>query len=247
MLDWLPCYMERWDMYTSTISDVICVMEKIGESVPKNNGFGSFNWLYLAVTRAVERHIAEERHLSDDWLQNLDIAFAKLYFDAITLWSKKDVRTPRAWRRIFEAHRDPRIRPVQFAIAGLNAHISVDLPLAVAQVSGDPEVFKRGSDEHQDFLRINPILSDVEIQAMWELSGKTLRDVCNIMEPYDRYAIMALVTRMRNRAWKNAKRIAAHPKKIQDCRTLNIIDDLDRETEMLNRIILTPAMGFPIW
>jgi hypothetical protein len=226
-----------------TMSDVIRVMKYIDESVPKKNGFGSFNWLYLTVTEAVKKYIEEDTHLSDEWLPNLDVAFAKLYFDAIVLHSKENpLHVPRAWATIFDAHRDRRIQPVQFAIAGLFTHIIVDLPVAVAQVSGDPEVFKGGSDEHKDFLRINPILNEVEIRAVRALSDGLLREISRRIQPYDRYLVMPLIAFARDRAWEHAKEIASYPKKIRDPRSRELIHTLDRETESwINTLILKPA------
>ena len=38
---------------------------------------------------------------------------------------------PTAWQPLFERRADPGIEPIQFALAGMNAHINHDLPLAV--------------------------------------------------------------------------------------------------------------------
>lgn len=43
-------------------------------------------------------------------------------------------RAPAGWRPLFQYRRHPGVRPAQFALAGLNAHIGHDLPLATVDL-----------------------------------------------------------------------------------------------------------------
>ncbi|MFB8354223.1 DUF5995 family protein [Streptomyces niveus] len=43
-------------------------------------------------------------------------------------------RAPAAWRPLFQYRRHPGVRPAQFALAGVNAHVGHDLPLATVDL-----------------------------------------------------------------------------------------------------------------
>jgi hypothetical protein len=92
----------------------------------------------------------------------LDVVFANLFFQALNLYFANDPQTPRAWYPLFEARADSKL-PLQFAFAGINAHINRDLPVALVKVGEEMGVPVSDSrPEHGDYLAINPILAEVE-------------------------------------------------------------------------------------
>ena len=58
--------------------------------------------------------------------------FAWLYFDAIAA-----ADPPSAWRPLFASAERRGILPLQFAFAGMNAHINRDLPVALVETWGE--------------------------------------------------------------------------------------------------------------
>ena len=63
-------------------------------------------------------------------MAELDVRFAELWLtahDAAAAGSK----VPSAWAPLFEERSTPGILDIQYALAGMNAHIEHDLPLAV--------------------------------------------------------------------------------------------------------------------
>ena len=113
------------------IHGVIARMQAIETSLPRTDGVGYFNRLYLAVTRAVHEDIDGRPTFEDpDFLARLDVVFANFYFAAYDDWAAGGA-CPDACRPLFAAREHAWRRPIQFAIAGMNAHINHDLPLAV--------------------------------------------------------------------------------------------------------------------
>ena len=70
---------------------------------------------------------------------------------------------PRAWAPLFEARRNPRVAPLQFALAGLNAHTNHDVPIglvkACARTGVEPRV---RSAQFRDYAAMTELLRHTE-------------------------------------------------------------------------------------
>jgi hypothetical protein len=124
-----------------------------------------FNRLYLEVTRAVRDYVRERPLRVPGFLERLDVVFAGLFFAALDEHARAPGRGPAAWAPLFSARSQRGIAPLQFAFAGMNAHINRDLPLALVSTCDEVGVaLRRGSPEHADFERVNDVLARVEAQ-----------------------------------------------------------------------------------
>src|SRR5262249_24318688 len=135
----------------SSIDEVIGRMNSIQAALPGNDGLKWFNWLYLLVTNSVRNSPPAADWKDPKWLTRLDVVFANFYFDAIQS-ALTGGRTPKSWRALFEARNRTGIDRIQFALAGMNAHINHELSLALLQTDSDSGI-KPGktSAEHDDF------------------------------------------------------------------------------------------------
>jgi hypothetical protein len=122
----------------ATIEEVITRMTSLGERMEAQygprDGVLCFNRLYLAVTKGVKRAAARKGYFCDERsIAQLDVMFAQFYFDAVDAVEAGEQAPTLSWRVLFE-HRDrPGVLPIQFAVAGMNAHINHDLPLALLE------------------------------------------------------------------------------------------------------------------
>src|SRR4051812_15988457 len=66
-----------------TISEVITLMDSIGNELTNDDGLKWFNFLYLAGTREVQDHPPAGGWRNPAWLARLDVVFAKLSLTAI--------------------------------------------------------------------------------------------------------------------------------------------------------------------
>jgi hypothetical protein len=126
-----------------------------------------FALMYLRVTEAVRRGEASPSTFSDGpYLARLDAVFAGLYFRAFDAWHdghRADV--PDAWKVAFELADRRRVTGVGDLLLGMNAHISRDLPFAVAELGfrqGDEKVQRRSFDQVNGVLKriARPILRE---------------------------------------------------------------------------------------
>src|SRR5215472_6634754 len=113
-----------------TIPEVLATMQAIDSILPEGDGLKWFNWLYLAVTQAVETRVGAGGFHDPSWLAALDVAFANLNFDALRS-SLSGAATPGCWQALFAQRGNTAIARIQFALAGINAHINHDLPMAI--------------------------------------------------------------------------------------------------------------------
>ena len=125
-----------------TIDDVIARMTAIDGRLADADGVKWFNRLYLRVTLSVRSAVAGVFFEDQPFLAALDVVFANLYFGAVSGAEASPPAPPRAWRPLFDTRHAPGIARLQFALAGMNAHINRDLPDALVrafrQMGGSP-------------------------------------------------------------------------------------------------------------
>jgi hypothetical protein len=151
----------------TTIADVIAVMQTIDQLLPSNDGLKWFNKLYLMVTQQIDSVPPSGGWEDAAWLTRLDVVFAGLYFAAITDWLKQNPDLASSWEALFEARNRTGIDRIQFALAGMNAHINHDLALALLQTNDElhltPDL---ESPEHDDYEHVNDLLEQVLPKAL---------------------------------------------------------------------------------
>jgi hypothetical protein len=137
-------------------------MADMYEALEARDGLACFNTLYLRVTEEIRVRTHATAFEDMDFLDALDVRFANFYFDACAKVLRGEPCPP-AWAPLLE-HRDRNhVAPVQFALAGMNAHINHDLPLAVVATATDHGVDPFGATPwERDFFRVNDVLADVE-------------------------------------------------------------------------------------
>jgi uncharacterized protein DUF5995 len=137
-----------------TIDDVLHGIDKtLDWSVNAQNTIGYFAVLYKRVTVAIRDAINEGQFDRGAQIEELDVVFAKRYFDALNSYfypdEYKGLTLP--WEVTFVG--DPKATILQHMMAGLNAHITFDLAPAVLAIAADSlNVFE------DDFNRVNAVL-----------------------------------------------------------------------------------------
>lgn len=158
------------------ISGVLDRMDHIDAALPTTDGVAYFNRMYREVTRLVRDAVQGETFRAAEFLERLDVNFANLFFSAYDDDAAGRPVSP-AWAPLFESRARPDVHPVQFALAGMNAHISHDLACAVVETCRELGVAPVSpSVEHQDFTRTNEILAEAAtVVKEWFLTGLVAR------------------------------------------------------------------------
>src|SRR5215472_6884700 len=91
----------------TTVPDVVARMRALEDALPNDDGLHWFNFLYRMVTEQILADIGASKWQDTDWLAELDVTFAGLFFEAIVLWIEEPSRCPRAWQPLFERRHQP--------------------------------------------------------------------------------------------------------------------------------------------
>ena len=125
-----------------------------------DDGMTPFNTMYLPVIQAIREATATAGYFTNTaFLDRLDVSFVNRYFDTY-IRSATGMPLARCWDVVWQLRHSTHHVPLQFALAGMNAHISHDLPLAVVDTC--VELGKAPLDEspeHHDFTRTNDVLA----------------------------------------------------------------------------------------
>jgi hypothetical protein len=186
----------------ASIPEVIDLMEKIDANLASGDGLKWFNFLYSTVTKEIRDHSPEGGWARENWLTRLDVVFAGFYFSAVQTFLEGDPSLASSWAALFEARHQPGIDRIQFALAGMNAHINHDLSLALIRTNQEfgihPGLI---SPEHGDFERVNSLLEAVTPQVLQTLAVGIVGEVVQDAGKIGRLLAFWSVSAARDLAW----------------------------------------------
>jgi hypothetical protein len=168
------------------------------------DGVACFNYMYLCVTERVRDQLSSFE--SPQAVERLAVVFAELYlrnYDA----ARTGGWVSRAWSPLFERRNEKGVRPTQFAVAGMNAHINNDLPWALMQTwteLGPPA--NPDSAELRDFKRVNDILESVADDVRATLETWYLKVLNWLLGRLDDVLAAFVIARARDEAWDRGSR-----------------------------------------
>jgi hypothetical protein len=145
------------------IDEVIARLQAICAALPFADGVRCFAAMYLVVTQAVQNAITGGVFASTKFLTDLDVRFANRFLEALSN-AVQGRGCCRSWDALFTRHSASGITGLQFALAGMNAHINFDLSLAVVDtldaIGGNPN----DGPWYADYTRVNTLLDQLEPQ-----------------------------------------------------------------------------------
>jgi hypothetical protein len=189
----------------SQYAEVLGRLSALDRELPSQDGLCWFNRLYHAMTEAVVDRARTRPFRDPTFLEEVLCQFAALYFEAVRVFLEGVAPAPGAWRPLFEARERRDIAPLQFAVAGVNAHINRDLCVALAgslaRLGGGAESAGRLAD----YREINPILEEVQGREKdWLVTG-ALAGFDHALGRHDDVWTAWSLTRARDNAWINGQ------------------------------------------
>ena len=213
----------------TTIDGVVERLGAIDAALPAGDGVSWFAKLYLEVTRTVGTEMIPGSFRDPAFLLQLDLAFAGLFFDTLRRSLQAPPATPKAWAPLLDARATPGIAPIQFALAGMNAHINRDLPIALVTTCERAGVdLAAAAPERADFERVNSLLAATEQRVKGLFATGLVGFVDSALGSVDDRIAMWNVGRARDAAWVQALTLW----------TLRVIPELQREAiETLDHVV----------
>jgi hypothetical protein len=98
------------------------------------------------------------------------------------------------------------VEPIQFALAGMNAHINRDLPLALVETCRALDIRPvRGCPQHADFRAIDPLLAETEARVRADFATGLVGWADDALGELDSVVAMWNVRKARAAAWVNGE------------------------------------------
>jgi hypothetical protein len=173
------------------------------------------------------------------WIAELDVHFARFYLGAVES-SLSGKPTPGCWQALFDQRGNEQIARIQFAIAGINAHINHDLPQAVVatcQATGIAPA--HGTTQYNDYTQVNSTLDSLMTEAKQtlhvRLPGNALPPVAALDDRLEAWSVEAA----REAAWNNAEllwHLSGEP-----AISATLMDTLDGFTALASKTLLVPV------
>jgi hypothetical protein len=200
-----------------------------------DDGIACFSGLYRTITRTIDVTPYEDRA----FLERLDLEFARRYFVALRAYAVDRTSPPGPWRLLFEARSHPRIERVQFAAAGVNAHINYDLADALLGTFPD---FPPNESRRRDYDTVDEAFKK-HMDGLREYYDAPFGDSLWDRTVLDRLANLIgsmLVRGTRANAWDDAMDVWRSADR--ERARAQMLDRLDGAASFLNRALLLPLL-----
>jgi hypothetical protein len=219
----------------TSVEALVGRMHEIDRALPPSDGVAAFNRMYLRVTELVRDRLVEGWFGNPAFVTRLDLVFAGLYLDAVR------AGTPDAsWQPLFTNRLQPGRVPIQFALAGMNAHINHDLPLAVVTTCRQLGLTPDSPGVEDDYHRVGDLLAAVQEDVRRSfLDGIALAVDEQYAGPVANLVSGWSIARARDAAWTNA-RVLWSLDGVEPLRT-DFLVTLSRSVGMAGRYLLTPV------
>jgi hypothetical protein len=234
----LPLYQLVSAATPASIDDVLRTMQSIDQLLDNSDGLKWFNRLYLIVTEQVDSRPPTGGWKDANWLLSLDVVFAGFYFKALAGFLAGDATTPSSWNAMLETRYQSKIDRIQFALAGMNAHINHDLALALGATNRQMNLVPNFTGpQHVDYEAVNGLLKTVMPTALTMLATGVLGELAQDTGKIGRILAFWNICRARDLAWD----FADHLRLLSDNARPIALAAQDQMTGALGRAILLCA------
>lgn len=222
----------------TTVDGVLDRLRTIQRMLPAADGVAVFNGMYLDVTERVAAALDADDFADAAFMVELDVRFANRWLLAYYA-AAAGGQPPSAWKPLFEERGTVGVLPIQHALAGMNAHIEHDLPLAVVETCRARRTHPGSEAVRQDYDRVNDVLASVEseirrsfLTAIGKRVDEEIGAVVHLVSAWK-------IDKARDLAWVNVETLWA-------VRELELLFEryagmLSHTVGMGSRILLTPV------
>jgi hypothetical protein len=195
-----------------SIEQVIGVIQGVIDwSIAGSSRLGYFAALYKRITIAIADGIRKGLFQDGPRMERFDVTFASRYFAALNAYfhPQRFPSLSRCWRVAFDGAQLPGPIIVQHLLAGVNAHIDLDLGIAAENVAPGELL----PSLHHDFNTVNAVLASQVSTVVEEIGmlSPVLADIYSVLMRQELDLIADGLVVVRDGAWDFAKLLAKQP------------------------------------
>lgn len=219
----------------ASLDALVARMRELDVGLPADDGVRAFNAMYLRVTELVRDRLTDGFFGNPAFMTRLDLVFAGLYLEAVAAPERS-----KAWAPLFESRHLAGRVPIQFALAGMNAHINHDLPVAVVRTCRQLGLHPGSPGVEADFQRVTGLLATVQEEVRQSFMDGPLLEVDRAYAgPLADLVGAWSIGRARDAAWVNA-RVLWELHGVEPLQA-DFLATLSRSVGMAGRYLLTPV------
>lgn len=147
----------------ASLDEVLQRLSAVGEHagatslLGQDDGIATFTRLYHRIAAGIDVRLSAGGSAAPEFLGRLAVELAERYFGALRSYARDVTGAPLAWRVLFDSRANPGVPPAAFAVAGINAHLNVDLAAALVSTWERvlPDDGGQDSPQYSDYVLLN--------------------------------------------------------------------------------------------
>ncbi|HWW62945.1 MAG TPA: DUF5995 family protein, partial [Thermoanaerobaculia bacterium] len=226
----------------NTIDDVVHAIDGIiAWAIAQPSRLGYFAALYKRITIAIRTAVQQGYFQNNPRMEHFDVIFASRYFAALNgwFWPAQFPPASKVWQVAFEGSVLPEPIIVQQMVAGVNAHIILDLGIAAETVAPGAQL----PSLQVDFDRVNQVLGSQVNEVLAEIDSLSpaLAELYDYFSKWEMQIINDVLKLTRDEAWHFATSLATHPAFEKPI----LIAMQDGKASVLGHLIYKPPFPLP--
>jgi hypothetical protein len=224
----------------NSVGDLIDELRSLDDALSAGNGVKWFVRLYREVTEALALELRAGDLEDPVFMELLVLVYGNSVLNVCEDMERRSQRIARAWAPLFERRHDHRVAPIQFALAGLNAHTNHDVPIGLVHACRSTEIVPDSDGpQYRDYMKMTTLLKRTTEQVKkWLLTG-ALEEVDETFGDVDDAIAMWSLQRARQAAWTSGEVLWAL--RDNDRLTVAYVGMMDRMAGLAGRGLLFPT------
>lgn len=225
----------------NSISELIDELRRLEGALSSGNGVKWFIRLYREVTEAIALELRGGDLEDPAFMELLTLVYGNSVLNVTEdAEGRRSSRIARAWAPLFERRNDHRVAPIQFAMAGLNAHTNHDVPIGLVHACQTTDIEPDSdSPQYRDYMRFTSLIKRTsEDVKEWLVTG-ALKDVDATFGDVDDTVAIWSLQRARQAAWTSGEVLWSL--RHNDHLTVAYVGVMDRMTGLAGRGLLVPT------
>ena len=224
----------------NSVTDLISELRRLEGALSPGNGVKWFIRLYREVTEAIALELQGGDLEDPIFMELLVLVYGNSVLNVTEDAEQRSGRIARAWAPLFERRNDHRVAPIQFALAGLNAHTNHDVPIGLVHACKSTGIEPDSdSPQHRDYMKFTTLIKRTtdDVKA-WLLTGALEELDVPFGDLDDTVAIWSL-QRARQAAWTSGEVLWSLRE--NDRLTVAYVGVMDRLAGLAGRGLLLPT------
>ena len=224
----------------NSVGELIDELRALESALSPANGVKWFVKLYLEVTEALALELRAGDLEDPVFLELLVLVYGNSVLNVCEDMERRSQRIARAWAPLYERRHDHRVAPIQFALAGLNAHTNHDVPIGLVHACRSTGIAPDSDGpQYRDYMKMTQLLKRTEADVKkWLVTG-ALQEVDETFGDVDDAIAMWSLQRARQAAWTSGEVLWA----LRDNEGLTVayVSVMDRMAGFAGRGLLLPT------